>query len=153
MIHIESGALAAGEITSLDTVRLDGKLEGRITCPRLEIGPHGYLLGDAEVEEIAVEGQVVGTIRARSVTLAATALVEGDVHHQLLALAPSAVLVGSSVRVASAEPPAAVTELRARRKAAEAEIDDTERESRERQRRSARGGVPAYDELRARMFA
>ncbi len=153
MIHIESGAFVSGELTSVDAVRLDGKLEGRITCPRLEIGPGGYLLGDADVEEISVEGQVVGTIRARSVSLAATALVEGDVHHQILALAPSAVLVGSSLRVASAEPPAAVTRLRARLEAAEAEIDDTERESRERQRRSARQGAPAYEELRARMFA
>lgn len=153
MIHIECGTLLKGEITSANPVRLDGKFEGRITCPRLEIGEDGYLLGDAEAEEIAVAGQVVGTLRAGSVSLAATALVEGDVHHVALTKAASAVMVGRSVRVACAMPLTTITELERKRDADEAEIDDAERESRERQKQSARRGTRVYGELRARMFA
>ena len=153
MIHIERGTLLKGEITSADPVRLDGKFEGRITCPRLEIGEDGYLLGEAEAGEIAVAGQVVGTLRAGSVSLAATALVEGDVHHAALIRAASAVMVGRSVRVASTRPLTAIIELERMRDTAEAEIDDAERESRERQKQSARSGTRLYGELRTRMFA
>lgn len=153
MIHIERGTLLKGEITSADPVRLDGKFEGRITCPRLEIGEDGYLLGEAEAGEIAVAGQVVGTLRAGSVSLAATALVEGDVHHAALIMAASAVMVGRSVRVASTRPLTAIIELERMRDTAEAEIDDAERESRERQKQSARSGTRLYGELRTRMFA
>lgn len=150
MIHIGPGTLTSGRLASADAVLLDGRLEGSICCPRLHVGANGYLVGNAEVEELIVDGQIVGDISARSVTLNATAVVEGDVRHQTLSKHPSAVLVGRSRHAEDWQPPEAAEALRRRQSAIAEEVDEILRDSMRRQSVSARRWSSSYGELPAR---
>jgi cytoskeletal protein CcmA (bactofilin family) len=153
MIHFHSGTLTQGEITTIDSVRLDGRLEGRICCSRLEIGPDGYLVGNAEVEELVIEGQVVGTVSARVVDIRPSALVEGDVHHERLEVAEAAVLVGRSLRLLAYRPPQLLLQMRERARKEAEEIDAIERESMLALAIESDRARPAHRALRTRLFS
>lgn len=153
MIHFHGGTLTRGEITTIDSVRLDGRLEGRICCSRLEIGPDGYLVGNADAEELVVEGQVVGTISARVVDIRPSALVEGDVHHERLQLAEEAVLVGRSLRLQVYRLPQLFLQMRERARREAEEIDAIERESLLARAAESERARPVHRALRARLFS
>ena len=76
MLTIDADMAVQGQLVVLGTVRLEGRFDGAIICSRLEIGPDGYLFGSVVTEDLRVEGQVVGTVRAIRVHLTGSALLE-----------------------------------------------------------------------------
>lgn len=153
MITIGRDTLTSGALTTADAVLLDGRLEGTIRCPRLHIGLDGYLLGEAYAEEIVVEGQVVGNLRGRTVKLTATAVVEGNVHHETLGMDGSAVLVGRIERLAAFVPPAEVAALTRRQREDAAALDEMLHDSLGSQASSAGRSPTIRPDAQLRMFA
>jgi cytoskeletal protein CcmA (bactofilin family) len=75
------GTTFRGTLMATGTLRIDGEFEGDIlNCERLEIGEHGIMRADVEVQDALVLGRVVGNMRALGVIeMKAGAHVEGDV--------------------------------------------------------------------------
>jgi len=78
---VQDGMVILGTIDAKGDVRLDGRLDGKITVSeRLTIGASGILNADVEAAEIVVMGQVEGSIRAsRRLELRKGAKVVGDI--------------------------------------------------------------------------
>ena len=150
MLIIESDMVVQGQLTIVGTVQLEGRFEGMIVCSRLEVGPDGYLLGQAIAGELVVSGQVVGTIVARQVHLTGSAIVEGEVKHEQLRMDEAATLVGESRRQQRLEMPPAFLALEARARQTEDDFRKLETESRVRRAAEAVNARTQFETLRAR---
>lgn len=90
------GANFRGTLMVTGVLRIDGEFEGDIlNCERLEIGEHGIMRSDVEVQEALVLGRVVGNIRALGrLEMKAGARVEGDVTAMSVVIEPGAFYSG-----------------------------------------------------------
>lgn len=150
MVTIEADMSASGRLAVLGQVVLEGRFEGQIVCTRLEIGPDGYLLGEAVADEVVVAGQVVGVVRARRVLLATSAILEGEVVHESLQMDGAATLVGESRRHKTLEMPEDYVNLHRREQERQTEMRNIEVAARVRRIGTAVHARAAYDELRSR---
>ncbi len=88
-----------GDISCEGDIQLEGTVEGNIKSVRLTVGETGMVKGDVNAEGVRVHGKVVGTIRAKTVELAGTAHVTGDILHERLAVENGAFLNGHCRRM------------------------------------------------------
>ena len=151
MLVIESDMLMQAHVTVVGTVILNGRLEGSIVCSRLEIGEDGYLLGDAVVEDLIVAGQILGSARGKRVHLKQTALVEGELFHEVLSMDAAATLVGVSRRQSGADMPAAFKSLEQRVNRTEEEFRAIELATRVRMADQAERTMPEFEALKTRL--
>ena len=79
-------------------VQLDGTVEGDINCGKLMVGEKAAITGQIIADEVVIRGKVTGRIRARSVHLAKTAQVNGDIWYDSLAIEAGAYLDGHCKR-------------------------------------------------------
>lgn len=77
-------------IISQNKLQVDGHVRGNVHGKQVLITEQGSVVGMVCAEKIEVRGAVRGSIRAVSVTLHATAVVEGDIMHQTLAISEGA---------------------------------------------------------------
>jgi cytoskeletal protein CcmA (bactofilin family) len=84
------------KITVITKARLlvDGEVRGDINGKEVIIGQSGKVTGTVAANSIEVHGHVLGAVKAQSVTLHATAHVDGDIHNQVLKIAEGAVFDG-----------------------------------------------------------
>lgn len=87
-VHIEGNVKTIGEL------QLDGSITGDLTCGSLVMGESGRVNGTITAESVTVRGSVKGEIRAESVRLEKSAVVEGDVYHESLSVEAGAKLTG-----------------------------------------------------------
>lgn len=87
-VQIEGNVKTAGEL------QLDGAITGDLVCGNLVMGESGAVNGTIAAESVTVRGKVIGQIRAKSVRLEKTAIVEGDVYHESLSVEAGARLTG-----------------------------------------------------------
>jgi cytoskeletal protein CcmA (bactofilin family) len=92
-------------IVSQNRVQIDGDVRGDIAGKQVIIGEEGSVVGTVSAEQIEVRGGVRGAIRAGAVSLHPTAVVEGDITHQTLAISEGAQFDG---RVRRAKDPSDV---------------------------------------------
>jgi cytoskeletal protein CcmA (bactofilin family) len=150
MLTIEADMALDGQLTVLGIVRLEGRFDGTIVCTRLEIGSDGYLFGRAIAHELVVAGQIVGSVQARRIHLTGTAIVEGEVVHELLQMDETATLVGESRRHSGLAMPQSYAALETRARVDDADFRDLEMESRVRRAAEAATSRPQFEALRAR---
>ncbi|MFM1814840.1 MAG: hypothetical protein RLZ98_1535 [Pseudomonadota bacterium] len=86
------------KIVSKGTVNIEGRIVGDVIGTEILIGEEANVSGLVNAESVVVRGSVSGTIKAVNVTLAATAKVEGEVHHQSLTIEQGALFEGKSRR-------------------------------------------------------
>ena len=79
-VYIDPGAELTGVLRSKGTVRIDGRVEGKIFCDQgVIVGASGRVLCSIDAETVLIAGQVEGNIEARhKITLSKTARVKGD---------------------------------------------------------------------------
>ncbi len=77
-------------IISQNRVQIDGDVRGDINGKQVIIGDEGSVIGTVCAESIEVRGGIRGAIKAQTVTLHPTAVVEGDITHQTLAISEGA---------------------------------------------------------------
>jgi cytoskeletal protein CcmA (bactofilin family) len=87
-----------GNITSKGEIQVDGEIQGDVRCVSLLLGDKSKIVGEVIADDIVVRGMVNGSIRGLRVTLQAQSRVEGDIHHQSLAIEQGAYFEGKSRR-------------------------------------------------------
>jgi cytoskeletal protein CcmA (bactofilin family) len=88
----------SGNLQTPGEVQLDGTVEGDITCGKLMVGEKAAITGQIIADEVVIRGKVTGRVKARSVHLAKTAQVTGDIWHDSLAIEAGAYLNGHCKR-------------------------------------------------------
>jgi cytoskeletal protein CcmA (bactofilin family) len=84
------GANFRGTLMVSGVLRIDGEFEGDVLhCDRLEIGEHGVMRSDVEVQEALILGRVFGNVRAHGkLEMKAGARVEGDIAAMTVIIEP-----------------------------------------------------------------
>jgi cytoskeletal protein CcmA (bactofilin family) len=91
------------KIISRGTLQVDGEVEGDVAGAEIIIGEQGKVTGTVAAERVIVRGRTSGVIRAMTVTLQASARVEGDIHHMSLAIEEGAEFDGNCRRPANSK--------------------------------------------------
>ena len=90
------------KIMTKGTLRIDGDIQGDLHGQEIIVGESGKVTGTITAERVIVRGEVAGTVRGVSVSLHASAHVEGDIHHRTLAVEQGAHMEGRIRRVTDA---------------------------------------------------
>jgi len=108
---IGSDVQIEGDIKTDGELQLDGAITGDLTCGGLVMGESGAVEGTITADTVTVRGLVKGEIKARSVRLEKSAVVEGNVFHESLSVEAGAKLTGHFAHTnASADTPRVVAE-------------------------------------------
>lgn len=93
---IGSDAVFKGELHFDKGVRVDGRIEGKVTTKgRLSVSQAGKLQADVQAGDIVIEGEVNGNLSAGDrIELRKTARLKGDVRASKLLVAEGASFVG-----------------------------------------------------------
>lgn len=99
-----AGSDYSGDMTFQGRVRVDGTFRGRIfTEDALEVGPQGFVDGEADVLHAVIAGRVKGKLHVRELLVVeSTGRIEGLVDAQLLEARQGASISGQ-IRVAGQE--------------------------------------------------
>ena len=91
------GTSITGDVVSDGDIRVDGKVIGNMKVSgKLVIGEHGLVEGEVECKNAAIAGQLEGTLKvAQTLSLTASAKVQGKVQVEKLAVEPGAEINGS----------------------------------------------------------
>lgn len=68
-----------GDLSTEGEMQIDGTVEGNIHAGKLTVGAQARINGDIHAREVAIRGEVHGSIIADGVHLAQTAKVSGDI--------------------------------------------------------------------------
>jgi cytoskeletal protein CcmA (bactofilin family) len=88
-----------GNLNSSGEIQVDGVVHGDIRCKALIVGVKGSVTGEVVAQTVRMHGAIKGMIRAKSVFLASTARMAGDVEHESLAIEPGAYIEGHCKRI------------------------------------------------------
>ena len=91
---IGSDVTITGNIETNGELQLDGAVDGDLTCGSLAMGEEGSVRGSIKADSVVIRGAVKGEVRARSVRLESTCVIEGDVFHETLSVEAGAKLTG-----------------------------------------------------------
>lgn len=83
-----------GNVTTVGELQLDGSIKGDLVCGSLVMGESGNVEGTISAETVSVRGKVSGQVKAKSVHLEKSAIIEGDVYHESLSVEAGARLTG-----------------------------------------------------------
>jgi cytoskeletal protein CcmA (bactofilin family) len=96
---LASSTAVKGDILTGNDFRLDGQVEGNITCSgKLVIGPKGKVVGKVISDNAEIMGEVDGSIMVKAkLLLKASAVVKGDIQTQTIEIEPNARFNGTCV--------------------------------------------------------
>ena len=94
---LTNGSKIVGKIFADSDFRIDGEVEGTITCNgKVVIGQKGYLKGSISCVNAEIIGYVDGDITVtETLSLRGTAVIKGDVRTKVLMVEPNAVFNGT----------------------------------------------------------
>jgi len=94
---LTNGSKIVGKIFADSDFRIDGEVEGTITCNgKVVIGQKGYLKGSISCVNAEIIGTVVGDIIVtETLSLRSTAVINGEVKTKILMVEPNAVFDGT----------------------------------------------------------
>ena len=89
---LATGTTVKGNIITETDFRLDGQVEGDISCNgKIVVGPKGQVIGNIVSSNAEILGEVEGSVRvSEKLVLQATANIKGDVFAQSLEIEPNA---------------------------------------------------------------
>jgi len=95
------GTKIEGTVTSENDIRIDGIIEGTLTCKaKVIIGPTGVVKGDVKCENAVIEGRLEGNLSvAQLLSVKESAQVHGDVVTNKLSVQPGAMFNVTSCRM------------------------------------------------------
>lgn len=96
---IAQGTLFAGDIESPCGMKIDGSIVGNIlikseTDAWVVISETARIEGDVTARVVAICGRVAGKVSARVIVLASTAIIDGDLHYDVVKIAEGAQVNG-----------------------------------------------------------
>ena len=93
-----------GEIKSAGSVRIEGRVTGRVTARSLILSRCGGVEGDVAAEFARIDGLVEGHLKADTVILGPSARVFGDITHRSLSMEPGAQFEGRAIHAGAVAP-------------------------------------------------
>lgn len=97
---IASGATIQGSLTATGDVVVDGVVNGDVRSGSVTVGRDGEVNGAIRAETATIRGKVTGDVQARTIQLAGTGSIEGDLTHAVLVIEEGGVFEGRSRRLA-----------------------------------------------------
>jgi len=97
--------LVSGDVAAKSQIHIDGRIDGNVRCETLVQGAGGTIAGHIVADAAHLAGLVDGTVKARLVTLEATARVTGDVTYETLSVAAGGAIEGRLTRREAAPVP------------------------------------------------
>ncbi len=91
---IAAGVKISGDIDGIGDICINGTFEGNVTCGKLIIGITGKIDGTINADILVVFGTLYGKATAKSVQLMDSAIVTGDIYHDILEILPGAKVDG-----------------------------------------------------------
>mgnify|MGYP002236931313 CR=1 FL=1 len=93
---LAAGTTVKGDIVTETDFRLDGKIEGDVSCSgKIVIGPKGNVTGNIVSTNAEILGEVEGSIHVSAkLVLKATAVIKGDIFAQTLEIEPTPASTG-----------------------------------------------------------
>lgn len=91
---IGEGLIVQGNVKSKSNLKIEGDVEGNVSCVSLLVGKSGSVKGDITTQDALIEGTVHGMIRSGIVELKDGSKLEGDVTSKTLAVDHGAVFTG-----------------------------------------------------------
>ncbi|MFC3050950.1 bactofilin family protein [Kordiimonas pumila] len=98
---IASDVEIKGNIKTSGELQLDGTIIGDLACGGLAMGETGSVVGTIIADTVSIRGTVKGEVRARSVRLEQSAVIEGDIYHESLSVEAGAKLTGHFAHTSS----------------------------------------------------
>ena len=95
---IAQGVAIKGDVMGDGEVHLDCVVQGDIRVGKLVLGPNARVEGALQAQVIEIHGRVTGTVSAKQVRLYGTAVVDGDISHEQLAMESGAQFQGRSLK-------------------------------------------------------
>jgi cytoskeletal protein CcmA (bactofilin family) len=94
-----SGTTIKGDIFTENDFRLDGQVEGNVTCNgKLVIGPKGKVVGKIISDNAEIMGEINGWVIVKAkLVLKASAVIQGDIQTQTIEIEPNARFNGTCV--------------------------------------------------------
>lgn len=94
---IIEGTEIRGNINAQSDIRIDGKLEGNLSCStRLLLGKSGKVVGDIKSKKAIIEGNIEGNIHVQSLLhLKDSATIDGDIYTDQLIVEAGATINGN----------------------------------------------------------
>lgn len=89
-----------GDASSSGPIEVQGNVVGSLRAPEITVAGSGNVEGSVVAHDLVVLGAVSGTISARNVQLAPSAVVQADVIHERIAIEAGAELEGRLQRKA-----------------------------------------------------
>jgi cytoskeletal protein CcmA (bactofilin family) len=102
---IGADVVVSGDVAAKSQIHIDGRIDGNVQCETLVQGGGGTIAGNITADAAHLAGLVDGTVKARLVTLEATARVTGDVTYETLSIAAGAAIEGRLTRKDAAPAP------------------------------------------------
>ncbi|KRA66316.1 cell shape determination protein CcmA [Caulobacter sp. Root655] len=95
---IAQGVAIKGDVAGDGELHLDCVLQGEVRVGKLVLGPNARVEGAIHAQVIEIHGRVTGAVSAKQVRLYGTAVVDGDITHEQLAMETGAQFQGRSLR-------------------------------------------------------
>ena len=95
---ISFGTKIKGNILGGDVIHIDGRLEGNVVCEELIIGVKGQVVGQVKAKSLSLYGTLQGTAEAENLFIAGGAHLTGDALHHTIAIEPGAYIDGRCMK-------------------------------------------------------
>ena len=102
---VAQGVAIKGDVMGEGEVHLDCVVQGDVRVGKLVLGPNARIEGALFAQVIEIHGRVTGSVSAKQVRLYATAVVDGDITHEQLAMETGAQFQGRSLKFQRPAPP------------------------------------------------
>ncbi len=98
---IGSDLTIVGDLVSTGDIKIDGRIDGNITCRTLTLGEQPVINSAIAAETVRICGTFSGQVEANKVVLTKDAKVTGDIAQEILEIESGAVLEGNIRRLDS----------------------------------------------------
>ncbi len=93
-----------GHVTSTGPVQVHCQIKGNLAGPHLTVEPDARVQGDITAEQLDLGGSVTGDVTAATVNIHPTGRLTGRITYEALSVAAGAIIEGDLRRMAAAEP-------------------------------------------------